>query len=116
MKDSDIKDGVRRVKGSVKSPKKLRKLIEKRRQRVEKHRAALAERESRQRLRGMRIVSATTLCQLCGETVPSGDILAHMASKHGQSLALPSGPVGREGNTWVKVMQGGLPSLGKASK
>lgn len=51
-------------------------------------------------------------CFLCGEQVRKGELLAHKISVHGE---LPPKPQKRRvsNRTWVSIVQGGLPSLGK---
>lgn len=52
-------------------------------------------------------------CALCGDAVAKGMMLKHKELMHGevQVVASPAGPV--RTSTWVRVFQGGLPSLGK---
>lgn len=56
------------------------------------------------------------ICPLCGEHLQRGSMLAHKERLHGEKQITPS-PTGRHnGNSWVSVVQGGLPSLGKRAK
>ena len=53
-------------------------------------------------------------CILCGESVESGRMRYHKYIKHGESLIIPSSKTKKSKKIhWVKIYQGGLPSLGK---
>ena len=51
-------------------------------------------------------------CILCGQRIRSGELLAHKIAVHGEA---PTKPQKRRTspNTWVSIVQGGLPGLGK---
>jgi hypothetical protein len=53
-----------------------------------------------------------TVCCLCGEHIPAGKLLVHKEQRHGERIVTQS-PVYRHVNTWVRVVQGGLPGLGR---
>ena len=53
-----------------------------------------------------------TVCCLCGEHIPAGKLLVHKEQRHGERMVTPS-PGYRNINTWVRVVQGGLPGLGR---
>lgn len=60
-----------------------------------------------------RFESAPVKCILCGQSIKSGQMLAHKQSVHGEK-PYSSSTVGRSpSNQWVRVFQGGLPGLGK---
>ena len=54
-------------------------------------------------------------CVLCGELVPKGALLRHKHDRHGEKEITPS-PAQAHRAGWIKVVQGGLPSLGKNSR
>ncbi len=53
-----------------------------------------------------------TVCCLCGECIAPGMLLVHKAERHGERIVTPT-PEIRPRNTWVRVVQGGLPGLGR---
>lgn len=55
------------------------------------------------------------VCVLCGETVPKGVLLRHKHDRHGEREITPSPAQDHKGG-YLKVFQGGLPSLGKNSR
>lgn len=56
----------------------------------------------------------STICPLCGKSIPSGNILMHKHDEHGESMysASTTGASRRTG-LWVAMFQGGAPGLGK---
>lgn len=64
--------------------------------------------------RGRRLI--TNRCALCGQSIPLGQMLKHKEDRHGEYPATPSAVKLRRQTTWVRVYQGGLPSLGKRSR
>ena len=55
------------------------------------------------------------VCVLCGEAVRKGTLLRHKLDRHGEMEISPSPEQDHKGG-YVKVFQGGLPSLGKNSR
>lgn len=91
---------------------------EKKRQKGE---AQLAQREaSREAVRilllkrtgGARRARGTT-CILCGVHVPNGELLKHKQDVHGERQVALVKKAKRKPSSWVSVVSGGLPSLGK---
>lgn len=56
------------------------------------------------------------VCLLCGEQIQQGFLLAHKESQHGEKRIAPSPTVRHKSNSWVSVVQGGLPSLGRGAR
>lgn len=56
------------------------------------------------------------ICALCGAQISPGSMLEHKESAHGERKIVPSPVQPHNGNQWVSVAQGGLPSLGKRSR
>ena len=56
------------------------------------------------------------LCPLCGLTVQYGKMLEHKKTEHGEAVVKRKPVTENPKAVWVKVYQGGLPSLGKRSK
>ena len=56
-----------------------------------------------------------TVCALCGRFIPKGRLLEHKQDAHREKMITPSPPQPHK-DTWVSVLQGGLPSLGKRSR
>lgn len=53
-------------------------------------------------------------CVLCGEMVARGELLRHKMGKHGESQVADAAVHRRKKKrVWVKVVPGGLPTLGK---
>lgn len=52
-------------------------------------------------------------CVLCGKSVSKGDLLAHKQEFHGEKIVSDSPSRSRSRSGWVRVVSGGLPSLGK---
>jgi hypothetical protein len=64
-------------------------------------------REARKNSRGI-------TCILCGTFIPSGQLLEHKEKFHGErQIPRNLAPTRTKRSTWVKVISGGLPSLGK---
>ena len=55
----------------------------------------------------------TLYCALCGLTIPSGELLKHKEVAHGEKVVPRHGESERQKSLWIKLVQGGLPSLGK---
>lgn len=60
--------------------------------------------------------SKSTVCPLCGVSIPSGQILDHKRVRHGERINASSPQMPHSPNRWVKVYGGGLPGLGKRSR
>lgn len=56
------------------------------------------------------------VCLLCGEQIQPGFLLAHKESQHGEKRITPSPTFRYALNSWVSVVQGGLPSLGRGAR
>lgn len=54
-----------------------------------------------------------TYCVLCGEFIPKGMLLSHKELIHNEKKITASPAVDKNSSTWVSVVGGGLPSLGK---
>jgi hypothetical protein len=67
------------------------------------------------RLMGFARPPEGTVCVLCGEFIPKGQLLQHKAERHRERVISPS-PAQPHKDSWVRVHQGGLPSLGKRSR
>lgn len=53
-----------------------------------------------------------TVCQLCGETIPFGKIIAHKTASHGEQIS--GSTVGKNKRpTWTPIYNGGLTGLKK---
>lgn len=52
-------------------------------------------------------------CVLCGQKVPAGRLLEHKKTAHGEKLVPRSAETVGQKSHWVRLIQGGLPSLGK---
>ena len=56
---------------------------------------------------------AGVTCILCNASIPNGFLVHHKASVHGENQVSLAPPLPHNPNSWVSVVSGGLPSLGK---
>jgi hypothetical protein len=52
-------------------------------------------------------------CVLCGQKVPAGRLLEHKKTAHDEKFVPRSAETVGQKSHWVRLIQGGLPSLGK---
>jgi hypothetical protein len=55
----------------------------------------------------------TLHCALCGLKIPSGGLLKHKEIAHGEKVVPRHAQTECQKSLWIKLVQGGLPSLGK---
>jgi hypothetical protein len=57
--------------------------------------------------------SKTLYCVLCGQKISSGGLLEHKELAHGEKIVPRAVQAASLKSHWIKLIQGGLPSLGK---
>lgn len=53
------------------------------------------------------------ICVLCGLKIPFGGLLKHKELIHGEKVVPRQVQTNSKKSQWIKIVQGGLPSLGK---
>ena len=61
-------------------------------------------------------VADGVVCALCGQRVEHGKLLHHKQDAHGEQMFVESPIQPRGDHSWVSIVSGGLPSLGKRSR
>lgn len=100
-----------REKEAAKLARKAARNVERRKRYKERHPPPLADAQDSgpARRKGL-------LCPLCGLTVQYGKMLEHKKTEHNEAVVKRKPVNEQPKSVWVKVYQGGLPSLGKRSK